>query len=637
MSALRLANGGPVSLGLEIGRGGEGAVYQFGADKAVKLYLAPAPPLKARKLRAMSKAASERLLKISAWPEDLVLDAKGAVRGFVMPRAGGGDVHKLYSPKSRQNAFPAADFRFITHVAANVARAFATIHLEGHVIGDINHGHCLVGRDGRVVMIDCDSFQVRSDAETFYCDVGSALFTAPELHGKSFRGLPRTQDHDNFGLAVLLFHLLFMGRHPFAGMYSGAGDMPIDKAIVERRFAYSAQSRGLTRPPGAIALAAMPTAIGHLFEAAFIGQNSPRPGAESWIAPLMALKTGLKQCGRVGAHHFPNHLQACCWCDVEQATAARLFGAPLVSSPQNLGATIDLGALWRAIEAAPTPPPEPALPSAKPWTPPPGLKLPSRLLKQVRIYAALGLFGLGLVGCSTAAEGDGGIFYTIAAGVVAWFVWPRIAADKQQEALTRLRNAQAQWEGLISRWRNEAINEAYDRLRADLKSTRGTIEALPSIRADGIRRLEADRAAEQKHRYLDRFRIDKAKIPNIGPSRTTTLASFGIETAADVQRGKISRISGFGPALCNDLLKWRQSHERNFRFNAAEPVNPAAVAQLDAELDLRRKTAVAALRKGPDELKRMSAEIINARARLMPALERAWGELRVAQTIRDAM
>ena len=46
------------------------------------------------------------------------------------------------------------------------------------------------------------------------------------------RGRPPFPDlHDRFGLALVVFHLLFMGRHPFAGRYQHADDMPIEQAI----------------------------------------------------------------------------------------------------------------------------------------------------------------------------------------------------------------------------------------------------------------------------------------------------------------------------------------------------------------------------------------------------------------------
>ncbi|HEX3128568.1 MAG TPA: hypothetical protein VH394_14650, partial [Thermoanaerobaculia bacterium] len=230
-----------IRLGHELGRGGEGAVFAIEGqgDRVAKIYSRTPDSRKIQKLTAMSESATPALLRIASWPLDLLTDGKGSVQGFVMPRLlARRDIHELYSPKSRSEAFPEADFRFLVHVGANIARAFGVIHEQGHVIGDVNHGNLLVGPDGTVMLIDCDSFQVRNGTQVFTCDVGVPLFTPPELQGKAFRGLVRTANQDRFGLAVLLFHLLYMGRHPFAGRYSGPGDMPIEKAIAEHRFAY---------------------------------------------------------------------------------------------------------------------------------------------------------------------------------------------------------------------------------------------------------------------------------------------------------------------------------------------------------------------------------------------------------------
>ena len=129
----------------------------------------------------------------------------------------------------------------MVRAATNLARAFGQIHAASHVIGDVNHGNALIGKDGTAVLIDCDSIQVRDRSRTFACDVGTPLFTPPELQGKTFRGLHRTENHDRFGLAVLIFHLLFQGRHPFAGVYAD-GEMPLERAIAESRFAYGAHA-----------------------------------------------------------------------------------------------------------------------------------------------------------------------------------------------------------------------------------------------------------------------------------------------------------------------------------------------------------------------------------------------------------
>jgi DNA-binding helix-hairpin-helix protein with protein kinase domain len=144
----------------------------------------------------MTEAASPSLLKIAAWPVDLLSDSQSVVRGFIMPRGVTcRDIHELYSPKSQSEAFSEADFQFLVHVATNIARAFAVVHEHGRVVGDVNHGNLLVGADGTVMLIDCDSFQIGNSASVFTCDVGVPLFTALELHGRTFRGLVRATDY----------------------------------------------------------------------------------------------------------------------------------------------------------------------------------------------------------------------------------------------------------------------------------------------------------------------------------------------------------------------------------------------------------------------------------------------------------
>ena len=124
------------------------------------------------------------------------------------------------------------------------------MHAAGCVIGDLNHSGILVGTDATATLIDCDSFQFSKDGKTYYCEVGVPDYTPPELQGRSLSNVPRTQNHDAFGLGVAIFSLLFLGRHPFAGKYLGRGDMPEEQAIAEYRFAYSSErSRTQTEPP----------------------------------------------------------------------------------------------------------------------------------------------------------------------------------------------------------------------------------------------------------------------------------------------------------------------------------------------------------------------------------------------------
>src|SRR5262249_38951201 len=282
-----------VRLGRRIGAGAEGEVYEIQdrSDLVAKIYHEPPPPEKAEKLVALSRLGNERLLNLSAWPVDALRDASsGAIAGFVMKKINGAEeVHALHSPKSRLQKFPEASWAFLIYVAANIARAVAVIHEHGFVVGDVNPKNILVTRKATIYLLDVDSFQVSSDGKTYRCEGGFAEYTPPELHGVAFRKVDRTQEHDCFGLAVVIFQLLFMGRHPFSGRFLGAGEMPLEQAIRESRFAYGADAevRKMRQPPGTLPLDSMPAPLVELFRRAFLSIDRPQPG--EWVKPLDAL------------------------------------------------------------------------------------------------------------------------------------------------------------------------------------------------------------------------------------------------------------------------------------------------------------------------------------------------------------
>ena len=121
-------------------------------------------------------------------------------------------------------------------------------------------------------------------------------------------------------------------------------------------------------------------------------------------------------------------------------------------------------------------------------------------------------------------------------------------------------------------------------------------------------------------------------MKGIGPGRSSMLASYGIETAADIDARKVKAIPGFGPALTAELMAWRRSHERNFRYNADEPLNPLDVAALDREIEASRRKLIAALQRGPESLRSIHREILVSRPALLPMLHDAWQDLKEAET-----
>lgn len=607
-----------IQLGAIVGRGGEGAVHEIAGmpGRVAKIYTKPPDALKLAKLTAMASVGDAQLLKVAAWPVDLLVDERGTMKGFVMPRiASRADIHELYSPKSRASEFPEADLRFLLHVAMNIARAVATVHQHGHVIGDINHGSILVGREGTVVLIDCDSFQVTAGGRTFTCDVGVPLFTPPELHDKPFRGLSRTANHDAFGLAVMLFHLLFMGRHPFAGRFLGRGDMSIEQAIREFRFAYGANRRAsqMESPPATLPLAAMGAGIAGFFEQAFgrAGVHH-RPTAVQWVSALESLAKTLKHCSQVDSHYYPDAAGPCPWCTIEQSTGSRLFGQRIVSTGPT--GTVSVGQLWAAIEAVKGPGPAPDV-----WSAMPSTENAEPFLNKVRQIASLFIAFAGVAGCTAYPDGA---LVGIGGLIAAYFVWPRVSDEARQAFQTASRN----WEMVHSEWTRQAGDTAFQAELAKLDSARKELTNLSNERARRLQRLKEARESSQKQAYLDRFRIDRGKIALIGDARVAMLASYGVETAADIDRNKIRSIPGFGETITKNLLAWRKEHEKNFRFNPNQGVDPKDIAAVERDIVAIQARLSTSLRAGPAQLQRLRAEALAARERLKAKVQQAWSE-----------
>ena len=270
-----------------------------------------------------------------------------------MPKASGHrPVFQLYNQKLRLQDFPRADWRFLIHAATNTARAFSIVHASGFVIGDVNHGNLFIAQDGTVKLIDCDSFQVSQGGRTWLCEVGIGIFQPPEMQGiPSYKAIRRSPNYDNFGLAVLVFHLLCIGRHPFAGTSSGLGEAPtIEEAIAGGHYAYATEAKRtrLSPPPGSLPINVLPPTIRALFEEAFApaAVRNGRPSADRWAQALQDLSRGLRKCSAQPGHHYPADASGCPWCSMEAATGRPLFPAVFVLDPTSGSGMV---VLWQEV------------------------------------------------------------------------------------------------------------------------------------------------------------------------------------------------------------------------------------------------------------------------------------------------
>ncbi|MEB3237162.1 MAG: helix-hairpin-helix domain-containing protein [Candidatus Sericytochromatia bacterium] len=584
---LVLEDSRPLMLGQELGRGGEGTVHALPGmpDMVAKLYHPAHFPdaEKQAKLRTMTQAYDEELASYAAWPRHtLHRVAEGPVVGFVMPRMGDRHpLHMLYAPGSRKRLLPDAGWDFLLCAARNTAAAFEAVHRRGHVVGDINPGNILFAADSRVALIDCDSFQVREPGLTHRCKVGVGHFTPPELQGLvAFDALDRTFEHDHFGLALLLFHLLFGGRHPFAGvpLMPEAGEV-LDEDIKAYRYAHApdAAARGLKAAPGAIPVSLVPHAIEKLFLQAFTeeGTHVGRPSADQWVEALDELRGQLRPCTRNGNHAHPLQSPDCPWCAFDaQGLPYFLPQAPRVR-PTGIE-PFQIHRFWWQIEALqPVPLPERPAPER--------LQIVGRPLPEPK------------------------------GGVLGRLRGVRTEARRRREALFDAEEAlQQAWRDVEQALSLQAFQTCKGRL-AGLKAS-----YLDLARQEGqeeMQMLERVRLREMD-RLLRRHAIEDAEVAWFSPAKREAVAAAGMTTAADVTREALGKVPTLGGALVKALLDWRASLERGLEIDPVRLATGEDREQLRRIAERRRQDLEEALRRGREEL----VGIEETRARLRQGL-----------------
>jgi DNA-binding helix-hairpin-helix protein with protein kinase domain len=618
--------GKPIAIGARLGGGGEGTVYEVknAPDRAAKVYPNGLSDDRADKIRHMMGMSSTQLNRWMSWPADILLDRRSRRPvGLLIPRIRDKkNVHHLYGPKSRIQDFPRADWRFLIHAAANIAKAFAVVHEARCVIGDVNHGSIMVGADATVSLIDCESFQISAGTRQYFCEVGMETFTPPELQGvSSFRNISRTANYDNFGLAVIVFHLLFMGRHPFAGRYSGAADMPIPKAIKEFRFPYGAnhKSMQMERPPGTPPLSFVGPDIADLFESAFsrAAVLTGRPTAINWANALEKLEANTKQCSHNKGHWFTRHLSDCPWCHMESLGANPLF--PFVSPLTPTGPGLDIEFFAKQINAlsdlAGGPPVMLSAPSVSE-----NARIVGQPKKGAKPIAALGAIGVFIAGTIALPP----LFWL--AAIAAFFAYGIFQGalsnnDKIAEFRKNLNFAEQNLARAISDWHVKAGSQEFVAAKVRFENRRKTLNDIPANRTRALNALSQNQRNLQLDRFLDKFEIEDAEIPNIGPTRKRTLESYGIETAEDVTPARVGAVPGFGPKMVENLMKWRRTKEAKFVFDPRKAVDPRDIAKVEQAIQTNKLKAEADFKLAFDEAMRAHGSVLNRRKTLQYQIE----------------
>jgi DNA-binding helix-hairpin-helix protein with protein kinase domain len=579
----------PILLGEELGRGGEGLVYTIQGDteNVAKIYHKPVANEKAEKLKVMVNNNLD-LSRFTAWPSATLHDQKAnTIKGFVMPRiTGHREVHELYGPAHRKVQFPRADWAFLLHAARNIAAAFQSIHDCNHTIGDVNQSGILISQQALCRLIDTDSFQIRLGNKVYSCEVGTPHFTPPELQGKSFREILRTENHDNFGLAVIIFQLLFMGRHPFAGRYSGSDDMPIELAIKEHRFAFGvrASTKQMSPPPNALDMSVCTSTVAQLFERAFSEesvQRLNRPGAKEWVDHLDVLRKDLRSCSQNSVHKYHKSLSSCPWCNLENISGTVYF-----LTYTNNGATknnFNLEELWSKIQS---------------------IKMPS-----LGKLTDINLIRVTPNPLPKYAKPPTGIL-----GFANFFFNFHDDKGERSKRISILSQAEKKWQAIEIRWQSLSSDSAFSSTYKRLQNAYIEYKNLPN-------HYQAEKKAALLQAFLERYFIETAEITNIGKKRSLVLRSYGIETAADISFNKIFSIPTFGQVLTQNLVDWKNALENRFQSYKSPPQDLAALNGIDQRYSRRRSELEGNLVSGKTQLEQSCNTLVKKREQLKKEAE----------------
>jgi DNA-binding helix-hairpin-helix protein with protein kinase domain len=638
-----------------LARGGEGTVHTISSsdEYLVKIYSTEPDETRVAKLRAMIATESAALIEASAWPLSLIYqDAQrqSVPIGFMMPAVvDHRELHQLFSPVERKSHFPSANWRMLALTASNLARVVHAVHQAGAVIGDLNQNNVLVSSRATVRLIDCDSFQFRrSDGNYWTSDVGKEEYLPPELQSASLRDLVRSPNDDNFALAILIFQLLFMGRHPFSGRHTRATDFPIGMAITEGAYFYGrlAAQRGFSPPPFVITPAVLPIDISNAFESAFLSPS--RPSALEWSELLLSFANSMATCTESARHMFYAQAGQCPWCLLKSSIRVDYFPEPIA---QNMSQTATLNLLKIEVpledlcesisSVAPFQfkykRPTVLKQQLRPVNPPPeGVERPFSLnLEREPLEPAGGmdhplvvLIQAFLIPIVMMALGS--LFFKPVLGFILISVsFGLFALCKAFQALLlhhshkswllecdKIRSAnhelQSDWQNLNQQWLTELqsrmqlrdivlaklvdrelqwtnwldhIRNSDSELRQEARNLQNSItRKLQAYEKD----LNDHTRARQIHaveQWMEGHLIRDANIAQIGRSRVAMLASFGIETAADVIRlfqSQSFAIPGFGQRLMNNLWYWAADIQTKYK--------PDATVALPLELGLKIKS-----------------------------------------------
>ena len=219
-----------IRLGKQVNNpGGEGTIYLTNTPFVAKIYHADH-----NKVRTKAKIELMLRKRIDCegicYPVAMLFNQDRQFVGYLMPKADGNDLGRMFPRESQMKYFPDWNRRDLVRMCVCILEKIKYLHDRNIIIGDINLQNIMVKSPEEIYLVDTDSYQV----EGFPCPVGKPEFTAPELQDRERYGYLRTKGNESFAIATLLFMIMLMGQKP----YTQKGGVGVRKNIKNMEFPY---------------------------------------------------------------------------------------------------------------------------------------------------------------------------------------------------------------------------------------------------------------------------------------------------------------------------------------------------------------------------------------------------------------
>lgn len=289
-----------------LGRGADAVIYRIEGhpELAAKLYHDPTQdPSRRSKLEAMLanppalppfQHEGRAYIQI-AWPNALLTDSKGSLRGYAMPLVDlsrAAQLEALLNRKTRQAYKFAEHAGYRLSAAANLARLVAELHARQHHIIDLKPANLNVYRETYFVsLLDCDGLSVQGNRQRYPAHQYTPDYIAPEAIRNNLKPEELGEQQDRFALAVILFQLLNQGIHPFQGTPRDQQTLPSTnhERIAEGLFAYGSKAHSRIAPSPWSIHETLPDQTLRYFNLAFGEAHGNRPSAREWADHLAEL------------------------------------------------------------------------------------------------------------------------------------------------------------------------------------------------------------------------------------------------------------------------------------------------------------------------------------------------------------